>query len=195
MSKKYMVALLVVGTMLCGCLLLGTSYASYQVEEVQMQANEIQFGCFNMGWQELEGYNIYLPNTYPKSDGTSANPYAVTITNNCTSNSSPYSTETKILIDTLKGNTLDDSYIMVAMQEGGNAISAPVLLSSKDPGDIQASDTETQNAYILTTTNIAPGESKTYRVWMWIRSDADNTINQAGLIFNSKIAVYTEVIE
>ena len=195
MSKKYMISLMIVGVMLCTCLLLGTSYASYQYEEVQLNANEVKFGCFNMGWQELEGYNINLAASYPMDDGTYTTPYAVTITNNCTSADAPYTTQTKIMIESLKNNTLADSYIMVAMQEDGNAISSPVLLTTKDTGSIQQNDTETQTSYVLTTTSIPAGQSKTFRVWMWIRPDADNTINQNGLTFNAKVAVYTEVTE
>ena len=195
MSRKYMIALLIIGFMLCGCFMVGTSYAAYQVEGLQTNYNEVKFGCFNMGWQELSGYNINLTTAYPVDDGTNKTPYAVTVTNNCTDTDAPYATRTVLTINSLKNNTLDDGFIMVSMQEDGNALSAPVLLTTKETGGIQSSDTETQTSYILTTTNIAPGESKTFKVWMWIRGDAENEVNQDGLLFNARVGVYTEVTE
>ena len=182
--------------------ILATSYASLQYENIQSQVNNIKFGCFNISFSEVTNtqenrlYRINLDNTYPMSDtkGLEQEPYQFTITNNCSNSSEEYDSYTMITINTIKTNTLSESYIKYALQENNGTISTPQILSSvEEHGDIALDDSESQTSYIIKTTDIAYGSPKTYKLWMWLDKSAGNELQSK--TFEARVTVYRQVVE
>ena len=87
MKLRYKLSLLLIGLMLMGCLYVTQSYALWIVTEEQKNQNEMEVGCFSIGFSE-QSESIKLDNTYPMNDslGLSSDPYTFTITNTCTIN-------------------------------------------------------------------------------------------------------------
>lgn len=85
LSLKYRVTLAVIAILFVICLFVGSTYALWQIQEVQKTENVINSGCFDITF-EAETNTINLTNTYPISDqkGLRLKPYTFTIKNNCT---------------------------------------------------------------------------------------------------------------
>jgi hypothetical protein len=183
MRKGYKVSLLIVAIMLCGTIIMGTSYSLWSTTHTQTTANDINVGCFTMSFSET-GTNINLSNTYPLSDtkGLATTPYEFTITNTCTIASS-----TAIAINMQTTSTMDASYLNIAYQENSGDVSTPVLLSSLETGTIASGDTTTKTSYILKKTTINPNETKKYKIWMYIPSTIGNEAQ--GKTFTGKVSV------
>src|SRR5574344_1724569 len=183
MKKSYKISLLVITLLLVSSLLAGTSYSLWTSTHTQTTTNAVNIGCFTLNFTE-SGSNIKFPNAYPISDakGLQTTPYEFTITNTCTIASS-----TSIAINMQSSSTMDSSYLNVAYEEGSNAVSTPVLLSSLATGEVASGDTGTKTSYILKNVTIGASLSKTYKIWLYIPETIGN--DAQGKTFNAKVSI------
>ena len=210
MSKKYGIALLIIGIMLCGSLVLGTSYSMYQLDAQQQQSNQIAVGCFTLTFEDSgtnsNTYtNISLTNSYPISRQTALTktPYKFKITNNC-----DYVAKTTVAVNVLKTSSVSQAaqnahktvadYVNIAFQDGNGEVSESMLMSSLPAGTIRTGDNVTQNSYVIIDgIYLEKDASKTYSLWMWVPETINNTPvgNDAqSLTLYSKIDVYSEAV-
>ena len=206
--NKITVYLLIVSLLLSLSLILGLSYAVFQIDVTQSQANEIEVGCFTIDFEDSGTSNTYtnlsLTNSYPISTQTalSKTPYTFKITNTC-----DYIARATIAINVLNTSTISSlaqsqnkeigDMLFVAIKEGNNSVSAPVQLSSLEEGTIRANDTDTDVSYILKTDFLEKNQPKNYSIWMWVPEEINGVEvgNEAqNLTLYSKVDVYSQAI-
>src|SRR5574344_2558779 len=183
MAKKYKILLLSLAIMLCLSIVAGTSYSLWSSTYTQSTSNKIAICCFTIDFSEART-NINLANTYPISDakGLAKTPYTFTISNTCTITS-----QTNISVDVLNTSTMSSGYIKAAIKEGSGDAVVKGLLNTLSAGTIASGDTETKESWILNTITLAPNETKTYSIYMWVGETIGN--DAQGKTLNAKINV------
>lgn len=203
MKTIYKVSLFVIALLLVGSIYLAQSYALWTYQTVG-EENIIEVGVYDIGYSELNT-PITLNNTYPISDAKAlgvngVTPFTFTIANNGTVN-----TSYKVTLNTFTTNTLDNSNIKFAIVEGSNAVSNGILLSTF-AADANNINTDTTNFNLTNLDksiiiasgdlaggvksevgNITPGESVTYKLYVWIDNAATNDV--MGKTFSAKVAI------
>ncbi len=200
MKIRYKLSLLLIGLMLIGCLYITQSYALWIVEKEQTKENEIEVGCFSIGFSE-QSESINLNNTYPMSDslGLSSDPYTFTITNTCTINNSYVLT-----LNTLSTNTLDTSKIKYALYKSSEekpTVGSKLSRINNDLENLRVENLGT--SYILDTGvltggtkvdgEVSNGEEVTYNLYLWIDEIAGNEVE--GQTFEASINVISAATE
>ena len=200
MKIRYKLSLLIIGLMLIGCLYITQSYALWVVKEKQTNENEVEVGCFSIGFSE-QSNSINLNNTYPMSDslGLSSNPYTFTITNTCTINNSYVLT-----LNTINTNTLDVSKIKYALYKSTEE--KPTVGSKLSRINTDLENLRVENlgsSYILDTGvlsggtkvdgEVSGGEEVTYNLYLWIDEIAGNEVE--GQTFEASINVISVATE
>ena len=200
MKIRYKLSLLLIGLMLIGCLYVTQSYALWIMTEKQTNENEVEVGCFSIGFSE-QSNSINLNNTYPMSDslGLSSNPYTFTITNTCTINNSYVLT-----LNTINTNTLDVSKIKYALYKSTEE--KPTVGSKLSRINTDLENLRVENlgsSYILDTGvlsggtkvdgEVSGGEEVTYNLYLWIDEIAGNEVE--GQTFEAGINVVSAAME
>ena len=194
MKLRYKLSLLLICLMLIGCLYVTQSYALWIVTEEQTNENEVEVGCFSIGFSE-QSNSINLNNTYPMSDslGLSSDPYTFTITNTCTINNSYVLT-----LNTLSTNTLDVSKIKYALYKSTEEKPTVGSKLSRINTDLENLGVENLGtSYILDTGvltggtkvdgEVSKGEEATYNLYLWIDDIAGNEVE--GQSFEASINI------
>ena len=151
--------------------LIGSSYALL-TKTFTSKKLSVEVGTLKVDFTEDNAIN--LDNTKPMSDsdGLNTTPYTFTITNSGTIDS--YYT---ISNEEDTNNTLDTTYLKYKL----------VSNDGYDSGIERLKDLGTSTYRIVDETSLATGKSVTYKLYLWIASDAGNDIQNK--IYKSKIIV------
>ncbi len=199
MRSGYKITLGVLTIMILVTITIGTSYSYYSIASTQEDPNELTTTCFNVSYTEGTNGSINLPATYPMSESSAlANlkPYEFTITNTCTSENATNPINYVVTLNTITGNlpTLDLSKLRYKLNETSPSVveGTSGLLGSATPYTFGETLKETygiDSSYNLASGTLAPGESKTYNLYLWIDESAGNdTMNQS---FTGRVLVYS----
>ena len=151
--------------------LIGSSYAlltkSFNSEKLSMQVGTLKIDF-------TDGNIITMNNALPMTDedGMNTTPYTFTITNS--GNIDSYYT---ISNEEELTNTLDTSYLKMRLTSD----------SGYDSGIKKVKDLGTETYRIVDETSLAVGKSVTYKLYLWISSEAGNDIQDK--VYKSKIVV------
>ena len=200
MKLRYKLSLLIIGLMLVGCLYITQSYALWIMTEEQTNENEMEVGCFSIGFSE-QSESIKLDNTYPVNDsiGLSTNPYTFTITNTCTINNNYVLT-----LNTLSTNTLDASKIKYALYKSTEEKPNVGSKLSRINNDLENLMVENLGTSYIIDTGVLTGGTKvdgvvnngeevTYNLYLWIDDIAGNEVE--GQTFEASINVINTATE
>ena len=172
-AKKKVVLLSVLGIFL----LIGSSYAIWQLNFTQDSSNTLSVACFSVTYSEQD--NISLANTYPMldSEGSSLTPYQVTIKNNC----NEYGAY-QVNLEVLNTTTLDSGKVKIMFDEG-----TPKLLTSYTA--VEKTLSNATSAYKMTRGFLQPNEEKTYLLRLWLDENVTLEDHVEGKRFASKITI------
>ncbi len=151
--------------------LIGSSYAlltkSFKGDKLSMQVGTLKVDF-------TEGNSINLNNTIPMSDtdGLSTTPYTFTITNSGTIDA--YYTVSN---EEDSSNTLDTSYLKMRLTSD----------DGYDSGIVKVKELGKETYQLVSSTLLTKNKSVTYKLYLWVSSDADNSIQNK--TFKSKIVV------
>lgn len=168
-------------------MIVGTSYALWQLSLRQTKSNAITSGCFKIEFTDKNP--ISLTNAFPISDSEAKKltPYDFTITNTCTSYASY-----QINLEILNDSTLTDlSTVKMMLNESGKE-KEPLLLSSNNIVTKTLNNAKT--SYKLETGYLNHKESKTFELRLWLdeKTEAKDTFMDKTLA--SKITVTSSYV-
>ena len=170
-KRKYIIiSIIVISISLIA--LIGTSYALLTMTIEGDKKISLTAGILKVDF--TEGDNINLDNTAPLTDkqGLKTTPYTFTITN--TGNINAYY---HVSLEEDSNNTLSNSYLK--MQITGD--------NGYDSGIIKVNNYGEGSFEIIGEDILSPSDKVTYRLWMWLDEDADNSAQ--GKIYQSQIVV------
>ena len=170
-KRKYIIiSIIVISISLIA--LIGTSYALLRMTIEGDKKISLTAGILKVDF--TEGDNINLDNTAPLTDkqGLKTTPYTFTITN--TGNINAYY---HVSLEEDSNNILSNSYLK--MQITGD--------NGYDSGIIKVNNYGEGSFEIIGEDILSPSDKVTYRLWMWLDEDADNSAQ--GKIYQSKIVV------
>ena len=151
--------------------LIGSSYAlltkSFKSEKLSMQVGTLKVDF-------TEGNAITMNNAMPMTDenGMNTTPYTFTITN-----SGDVDAYYTVSNEEELANTLDTNYLKMRLTGS----------DGYDSGIKRLKDLGTSTYRIVDETSLATGKSVTYKLYLWISSDADNSVQDK--VYKSKIVV------
>ena len=151
--------------------LIGSSYAlltkSFKSEKLSMQVGTLKVDF-------TEGNAITMNNAIPMTDenGMNTTPYTFTITN-----SGDVDAYYTVSNEEELANTLDTNYLKMRLTGS----------DGYDSGIKRLKDLGTSTYRIVDETSLATGKSVTYKLYLWISSDADNSVQDK--VYKSKIVV------
>ena len=165
--------LIIITVLVAMCLvtLVGSSYALFTKTLSSTKKISVQAGTLKVDF--AEGNRINLSNVAPMSDsdGMNTTPYTFTITN-----SGSVAAYYTIRNEEDSSNTLNNKYIKYR------------LISDNYDSGIKTLDTMGSGYYILSSENtVAVGKSITYKLFLWLSSEADNEAQNK--TYQSKIVV------
>ena len=165
--------LIIITVLISMCLvtLVGSSYALFTRTFTSTKKISVQAGTLKVDF--AEGNRINLSNVAPMSDsdGMNTTPYTFTITNN--GSVAAYYT---IRNEEDSSNILNNKYIKYR------------LISDSYDSGIKTLDTMGSGYYMLSSENtLAVGKSITYKLYLWLSSEADNDAQNK--TYQSKIVV------
>ena len=170
MKDKKIIALIIL-VLISIVALIGSSYAlltkSFNSEKLSMQVGTLKIDF-------RDGNIITMNNTLPMTDedGMNTTPYTFTITNS--GNIDAYYTVSN---EEELTNTLDTSYLKMRLTSD----------NGYDSGVKRVKDLGTETYRIVDETSLAIGKSVTYKLYLWISSEAGNDIQDK--VYKSKIVV------
>ena len=161
-------------------ILLGTSFALWQVTLKQETTNTITTGCLNL---ELNDKNpITLENAYPITDeeGKKLTPYEFAITNTCDT-----LVKYQINLDILNNSTLTNhSYLKVSFNDNN-----PSLLSENEVVSKTLENAST--SYNLDEGVLAKKGSKNFNLRLWMNETTPASNDAMNKTFESKVVINT----
>ena len=165
--------LIIITVLIAMCLvtLVGSSYALFTRTFTSTKKISVQAGTLKVDF--AEGNRINLSNVAPMSDsdGMNTTPYTFTITN-----SGSVAAYYTIRNEEDSSNTLNNKYIKYR------------LISDSYDSGIKTLDTMGSGYYMLSSENtLAVGKSITYKLYLWLSSEADNEAQNK--TYQSKIVV------
>jgi len=157
---------------------IGISYAIWQITLKQTDRNVLKSACFQVEFQDKNP--ISLVDAYPmkEEDVDSLMPYTFTITNTCTT-----AANYQINLEVLNASTLRDfSYIDVRLNQNPAQIigTLPVVEKTLD---------EAITSYKLETNYLAPNESRTFDLRMWMDYQAPVLPSLMNQVFQSRVTI------
>lgn len=170
LKKSYIVTTILL-IAICLVTLVGSSYALFTKTLTGTKKVSVQTGTLKVDF--AEGNRINLSNIAPMSDsdGMNTTPYTFTITNSGTM--SAYYT---VRNEEDSSNTLNNKYIKYR------------LINDNYDSGIKTLDTMGNGYYMLSSEgSLSVGQSVTYKLYLWLSSEADNTAQ--GQTYQSKIVV------
>lgn len=184
-KKKILFGILFTGILL---IVVGTSYALWQITLRQVGQNTITTGCFKL---TFEGVNdINLENAYPLKDDeldtffNEAVPYHFTITNMCDSQA-----DASINIETLgvSGKRLSDSYVNFKLYNGINVYGNGIL-NKQNINENKVLD-EALDAYSLYTFVLKEREVREFDLLLYMNPDTPTTLEVMDASWLGKVTI------
>ena len=185
MRSGYKITLGILTIMILVTLTIGTSYSYYSVASTQTNPNELTTTCFEVSFSEGTSGSIKLDATYPMSEASanSLTPYEFTITNTCTTSNATDPINYVVTLNTLTANapTLPLNLLRVRLDETSpsSLTGTSALLSDVPPytlGESLKTSEGIDDSYNLAEGTLAPGESVTYNLRLWIDESAGNDV-------------------
>lgn len=194
MRKGYKITLSVLTIMILITITVGTSYSYYSVSDVQDNPNTLTSTCFDITYAENSS-SINLTNSYPMSESKALalTPYSFTITNTCAAGN-----QTVNYIVTLNTLTASPSTLTSSLNYKLNKTAPAAIVGTTgtlttpyalNPNVKTEEGIDT--SYSLEVGTLAPGEAKTFNLYLWINENAGNTI--MGQNFTGKVLVYSYI--
>jgi len=186
MNKKKRIMLTIVALLITVGMVVGVSYALWQVTLQQSSSNVITTGCFKVEFTDKNP--IHLERTYPITDeeGSKTTPYEFTITNTC-DNDASY----QINLEVLNSSTLTNiEYIREQLNEKGS-ISGSRILNTNDV--VEKTLNEAKESYKLKEGVLKGQESKTYEFRLWLDESTPAVSEVMNKTLNSKITITTSL--
>ena len=169
--KNKKIIILIILILISILTLIGSSYAlltkSFKSEKLSMQVGTLKVDF-------TEGNAITMDNAMPMTDenGMNTTPYTFTITN-----SGDVDAYYTVSNEEELANTLDTNYLKMRLTGS----------DGYDSGIKRLKDLGTSTYRIVDETSLATGKSVTYKLYLWISSDADNSVQDK--VYKSKIVI------
>lgn len=199
MRNGYKVTLSILTIMILITLTIGTSYSYYSVASEQTNPNELTTTCFDVSFTDTDVINLNATGNYmyPMSEATALSkltPYKFTITNNCTSTNASSGVNYVVTINTLtaEASTLTNYLNYKLNVTSPTAVAGTTALLTANPYELNPNiktDQGIDTSYSLDTGILAPGESKTYNLYLWIDESVGNEV--MGYNFTGKVLIYS----
>lgn len=192
MRKGYKITLGVLTIMILVTITIGTSYSYYSVSDVQENPNTLTSTCFNITYAENSS-SINLTNSYPMSEANALglSPYSFTITNTCGAGNQTVNYVVTLNTLTASLSTLTSSLNYKLNKTAPTAVvgttgtlTTPYALNP----NVKTSE-GIDTSYSLEVGTLAPGEAKTFNLYLWINENAANDV--MGQSFEGKVLVYS----
>ena len=179
MKNKYKKILVVISVLLVMSVILGTSYALWNVYLKSDKTNIVKASCFDVSLNEED--NITLQNVYPltNKEGKNLTPYKVVVTNNCDS-----AISYQVNLEILNTSTLTNmDYVKVMFKD-----LEPELVSSYETTNTTI--TNASKAYKLENGYMDAKEKREFNIRLWIDENVtQETEGVQNKSFKSKITV------
>ncbi len=176
MKKKK--SIIVVIMIVLAVVLVGTSYALWQITLTQESTNVVTTGCFNIEFKDKNSINLSNVVPVTDEDGKKLLPYEFTLTNTCSTYAS-YQVNLEVLDD----STLTKlSYIDVMLNEN-----EPLSLTKNET--VEKTITNASSAYKLDTGRLNGNEERTFYLRLWLDEDTPTREEVMNKVLNSKITV------
>lgn len=199
MRNGYRVTLSILTIMILITLTIGTSYSYYSVASEQTNPNELTTTCFDVSFTDADVINLNATGNYmyPMNEATALSkltPYKFTITNNCTSANASSGINYVVTLNTLTAQTSNltnylNYKLNVASPTTETGTTAALITNPYDLNPNIKTDQGIDTSYSLATGILAPGESKTYQLYLWIDESAGNEV--MGYNFTGKVLIYS----
>lgn len=197
MRNGYKITLGVITLLILVTITIGTSYSFYSVSDTQKDPNYLTTTCFEISYNGSNAINLTGDGkyAYPMNEATALTktPYTFTIKNVCTNENANGGINYDVSLNTL---TATPSNLTPSLRYKLNKTAplietnASSMLTSKE--DILGTNIKTSygvdRSYNLISGTLAPDESVTYNLYLWIDENAGNDI--MGNTFNGQILVY-----
>ena len=172
MTKKKYIVITVIVVLISIIALIGSTYALLTTRIEGNKTVSLTAGILKVDFEE--GNRINLENVAPISDsaGQKETPYTFTITNNGNINAYYH-----VKMEEEINNSLDNSYLKMRITGDNGYDSGVVRVSRYGEGEYE----------IIGEDVLEPEDTVTYKLWMWLDIDADNSAQ--GKIYQSKIVV------
>ena len=175
-NKKYI--LYAIGALILVGIVIGVSYAIWQITLVQTEQNVVNADCFSVTLENEEN-DINIQTAFPITDeeGSALTPYTFTIKNNCNSKAAY-----EVNLESLNTTTLDAKYVKAKVD---NVI---VNLGSVTSTD----DVTVANAiksYKISTGYLKASESKVIKLNLWMDYDTPAVEESMNKIFEAKMVI------
>ncbi len=186
MKEKKRKTLLLLGLLITCFLVIGISYAVWQLTLTQTDKNVVTTGCFKVEFHDQNP--ITLDKAYPMSDedGKSNTPYDFTLTNTCDSAANYY-----INLETVTSASkkLDGVYIKASLKKGENEVFLDRLSTFYFTTDQVLP--EASMAYKIYEGALRAHEEVTFHLNLWLREDTPPTDEVMNATYEGKITVST----
>ena len=158
--------------------LVGTSYALWQITLTQESTNVVTTGCFNIEFKDKNSINLSNVVPLTDEDGKKLIPYDFTLTNTCSTYAS-YQVNLEVLDD----STLTKlEYIDVMLNEN-----EPLSLTKNET--VEKTITNASSAYKLDTGRLNGNEERIFYLRLWLDEDTPTSDEVMNKVLNSKITV------
>jgi len=176
MNKKKSIVIIGIIT-LTVVMIIGVTFALWQVTIKQESTNTITTGCFKVTFTDANP--ISLTNAFPitKEEGKSLTPYTFTITNTCDSYASY-----QINLEILNNTTFNDFDYFNTMLDD-------IVFSLKEKGTVPTTLSNATTAKKLETGYLDANQSKTFELRLWLDENTPATKEYMNQIFNSKVTI------
>ena len=171
-------SIIVVIMIVLAVVLVGTSYALWQITLKQESTNIVTTGCFRIEFQDSNPINLQEALPITDEEGKTLIPYEFTLTNTCNSYAS-YQVNLEVLNNTTMEN-LD--YIKVQYEED-----IPQVLTENSRVNKTLDNAKT--AYKLKVGTLNKNESVTLHLRLWLSEEMPTTEEFMNKIFESKVTI------
>ena len=160
MKKKHKITLLVIGILLALSLMLSSSYALWVFNVSQESTNVVQADCFEITYED--GDAIHLTNAFPMKNiyMNKLNPYIFTLTNMCT-----HAADAQVNLEVLNSSTINLENIRISLLSRS-------IFDYNEGNIVEPTLEDSISAVELKNDTIKPGETKTYKLRIWIKDTA-----------------------
>lgn len=191
MKKNKKLLFLSIGGIICLFLVIGVSFALWQLTLNQTGENIVTTGCFKVVFEEGGNNGINLSNAYPISDieGNSYEPYTFTIKNECSETVKYF---VNLETTTKEAKILPEQYIKASLIEQEKVVFLDTLKDSYR--NTEKVITDASNAYKLTVGKLEGNEEKTYHLRLWLDESTPPIDEVMDASYKGKITISSSFI-
>ena len=164
--------------------IIGSTYAYWQITANQTNANTINTACFKTVFTE-QNDGVSLNNTYPKTDGAGMKqvPYKFTLTNECDSIA-----QYQINLEVLNTSNLNSQYIKAVLNKKN-------LKKLTEYESVTKTLDNATESYKLFTGYLDQYESKSFELLVWMDEDTPLNNDTMSKSWNSKITIISSITD